>query len=71
MQWIAEARRADVIPRSSLADGPKDGSLEKGCPIEAIPPSYVKTVIQNHLPTKRMLLWSDYALLRYFAEMCF
>lgn len=39
MQWTAEASRADVIPHSSSADGPNDGFLEKGCPVEAIPPS--------------------------------
>lgn len=66
MQWIAEASRADVIPHSSLADGPKDGS-----PIEANPPSYVKILIQNHLPIRRMHLRSDYALSRYFADAYF
>ena len=71
MQWIAEASRADVIPHSSLADGPKDGSSKKCCPVEANPPSYVKILIQNHLPITRMHLRSDYALSRYFADVYF
>lgn len=35
MQSTREARRAAAIPLSSLADGPTDGSSEKGFPIEA------------------------------------
>lgn len=69
MLWMAEASRADVIPHSSSADGPNDSSLEKRCPVEAIPLSYGKVQTQNHQPMKRIHLRSEYAMWWYFVDM--
>lgn len=46
--WGQEGSRHS--PRFFSRCGPSDGSSEKPCPVEAIPPSHGKTLLQRHYP---------------------